>query len=123
MNMENYNATPSDPFGTQRELPNATIVLVLGIISIVTCCIGPVSLILAAIALYFAMKDRKLYNANPDMYRRGSYNNLTAGMICAIIGLALGLYGTVSLIVSLSSGQFWEQFDMIRERMEEEKSI
>lgn len=74
---------------SKRQLPNATTVLVLGIISIVTSfCYGIVGIILGIIALVMAKKDLELYKENPEEY--DGYSNLNAGRICAIIGLSMG---------------------------------
>lgn len=71
-------------------LPNATVVLVLGILSLVfSCCYGILGLILSIIAIVMASKDLARYNENPSVYNLNSYNNLKAGRICAIIGLIL----------------------------------
>ncbi len=73
-----------------QSLPNATAVLVLGIIAIVgACCYGVVGIICGIIALVLAKKDRMLYHATPGLYTESSYKNLNAGRICAIIGLSL----------------------------------
>lgn len=73
----------------QIALPNATAVLVLGIISILMCCCYGGGLILGIIALVLASKDLKRYLDNPAMYTPGSYSNLKAGRICAIIAVGL----------------------------------
>lgn len=71
-------------------LPNSTAVLVLGIISIVSCwCYGVVGLTCGIIALVLASKGTKLYRENPGVYSVASYNNMNAGKICAIIGTVL----------------------------------
>ncbi len=76
--------------GFQQPLPNATAVLILGILSILLCCCyGILGVILGVIALVLAGKDRTLYANNPDGYTLSSYKNLNAGRICAIIGLIL----------------------------------
>ena len=77
---------PQQPYHVQQPLPNATAALVLGILSIVICFVG---VVLGIIALVFANKDIKLYNASPESYTAVSYNNLKAGKTCAIIGLIL----------------------------------
>lgn len=64
-------------------LPNATAVLVLGILSIVICFITGI------IALVMAKKEMELYNANPGMYSPASLSNIKTGRICAIIGIVL----------------------------------
>jgi hypothetical protein len=51
-----------NPLQVQPPLPNATAVLVLGILSIVVCFITGI------IALVLANKDMALYNANPGAY-------------------------------------------------------
>ncbi|MCD6013402.1 MAG: rane protein [Flavipsychrobacter sp.] len=76
--------------GPQQNLPNATAVLVLGIISIVGCfCYGIVGLVCGIIAIVLAKKDNRLYMVNPSMYKPSSYSNLKAGRICAIIGVVV----------------------------------
>ncbi len=67
----------------QQPLPNATAVLVLGILSIVICFITGI------IALVMAKKELALYNANPELYTESSYNSVKTGRICAIIGIVL----------------------------------
>jgi len=72
----------------QQKLPNATAVIVLSIISIITCCcFGIIGLIFGLIALFLANKDMKLYQAEPGLY--SNYNNLNTGRILAIIGTVL----------------------------------
>ena len=76
--------------GLQVSVPNSTAILVLGILSIVTCwCWGIIGLIMGIIALVLASKANKEYLANPQAYNQGSYKNLQAGKICAIIGTSL----------------------------------
>jgi len=72
------------------DLPNATVVLVLGIISIVTCCCyGVIGIICGIIALVLAKSANDLYVSNPGKYTEGSYKNMNAGKICAWIGISL----------------------------------
>ncbi|MFT3844096.1 MAG: CCC motif membrane protein [Lacibacter sp.] len=77
----------------QPPLPNATTVLVLGILSIVICFITGI------IALVMAKKDLALYEANPGMYSQASYNNLKVGRICAIVGIVLQALGILAYII------------------------
>lgn len=84
-----------------QKLPNATAVLVLGILSILTCwCYGVLGIILSAIALFLASSDAKLYKASPENY--DNYQNLNIGRILAIIGLVLSVL-TILLIVWMVS--------------------
>ncbi|EZH76044.1 membrane protein [Aquimarina atlantica] len=72
----------------KQQLPNATLVLIFGIASIVTCfCYGFLGLVFGIIALVLAKKAKELYLANPELYI--GYENLNAGRICAIIGTIL----------------------------------
>ena len=78
---------------SQQPLPNATAVLVLGILSIVICFITGI------IALVLANKDMALYRANPGAYSPQSYSNIKTGRVCAIIGIALQLIGFLVYII------------------------
>ncbi|MDQ7947771.1 MAG: CCC motif membrane protein [Pedobacter sp.] len=88
--------------GMQQSLPNATLVLVFGIISILTCCCfyGVISLILSIVALVVSKKDRALYAAYPQTYTASSYKNLNAGRVCAIIGLILSALLIISFVIA-----------------------
>jgi hypothetical protein len=79
--------------GNPVSLPNSTLILVFGIISIVTCCCyGILGLIFGIIALVLANSAGKLYYAEPGSYTESSYKNVNAGKICAIIGIALSAF-------------------------------
>lgn len=86
---------------TQIPLPNATAVLVLGIIGIVGCfCYGIPGLICSIISMVLAKKDMALYNSNTTAYTPGSLSNLKAGKTCAIVGLILScLYILLYVVV------------------------
>jgi len=97
-------------------VPNSTGVLVMGILSIVTCwCWGIIGLTLGIIALVLATKGEKVYQASPSEYTEGSIKNLKAGKICAIIGTSLsGLYVAFWIvyisIVGAALGTFFTSF-------------
>jgi hypothetical protein len=71
------------------ELPNATVILVLGIISIVGCCCtyGILGIVCGIIALVLAKTATNLYVSDPGKFTESSYKNMNAGKICAWIGL------------------------------------
>lgn len=72
----------------KQKLPNSTAVLLLGILSILTCCCwGVIGLILGILALVLAKKDLALYYENPEVY--SGYPNLKTGKILAVIGIIL----------------------------------
>ncbi|MDR2474022.1 MAG: hypothetical protein LBD53_10785 [Tannerella sp.] len=94
---------PSSNFNSQQSVPNATAVLVLGIISIPTCCCyGIIGLICAIIALVLAGSGASAYKANPAAYTESSYKNLNAGRICAWVGVGLGVLSIIYFIIILS---------------------
>lgn len=76
----------------KQQLPNATLILILGILSIVTCCCyGIIGLPLGIIALIMANKATLLYAENPELY--SGFQNVKTGKILAIIGIILnGIY-------------------------------
>ena len=88
--MDQQYQQPRDIFTSgQRALPNATAVLVLGILSIVFCFICGI------VALVLSTGDRRNYQQEPHLYTSASYELLRAGRICAIIGLCI--WGAVLL--------------------------
>ncbi|WP_394675174.1 CCC motif membrane protein [uncultured Chryseobacterium sp.] len=81
----------------QQKLPNATAVLVLGILSIVTCCCyGIPGIVAGIIGLVLYKKDNALYLQNPGMY--SNYNNLNTGRILSIIGIVLSVLAIIYFI-------------------------
>jgi hypothetical protein len=100
------SSRPNLSGSTQIPLPNSTPVLVLGILSIVLClCYGLIGLILGIIALVLASKDKKAFALNPEAYTPGSFNNMKAGWVCAIIGTCLSaIYFIVVLIYIIFLG-------------------
>jgi hypothetical protein len=72
----------------QQKLPNSTLILVFGIISIVLCCCYGVGLVFGIIAIVMAAKATKVYQENPELYT--GYKNVTTGKILSYIGVALG---------------------------------
>ena len=86
-----------------QPLPNSTLVLVLGIISIIGCCCYGGGLILGIIALVLANKDQRLYYSTPGMYTQASYDNLKAGKICAIISITISALYIILLVVFVTT--------------------
>ena len=103
--MENQPNNDTSIFndGQKQNLPNATSVLVLGIVSIVGCfCYGIVGMVCGIIALVLAKKDSVRYALNPNMYTPSSYGNLKAGRICAIIAIALSAIYLIFIIIIIA---------------------
>jgi len=86
----------------RQELPNSTLILIFGILSIIgCCCYGIVGLVFGIITMLMAQKATKIYNENPEMYN--GCQNVKTGKILAIIGIVLSalvlIIGIVSLII------------------------
>lgn len=108
-------------FETQEKLPNATPVIILGVLSIMTCiCYGVFSILLGAIGIYLANKDTKLYNKNPDLY--SNFNNIKTGKILCIIGMILGVLFLIYIIwfiINVVGLDALQDPELVKERMRE----
>lgn len=83
----------------KQQLPNSTLILIFGILSIIgCCCYGVVGVIFGIIALVMAKRATAIYNANPELYT--GYNNVKTGKILAIIGLVLSILSLIGTIAS-----------------------
>ena len=72
----------------KQKLPNSTLILVFGILSILTCCCyGIIGLILGIVAIVLANKATAIYIQNPEEY--SGFSNVKTGKILAIIGVIL----------------------------------
>ncbi len=105
----------------QQKLPNSTLILVFGIISIVTCCCyGILGLIFGIVAMVMAKKATATYMENPELYT--GYQNVKTGKILAIIGIVLNviyliyviwLFATLGMDGVMNMSQDWQdQFGM-----------
>ncbi|MBO0322067.1 DUF4190 domain-containing protein [Muricauda sp. CAU 1633] len=104
----------------KQKLPNATLILIFGIVSIVTCCCyGILGLIFGVIALILANQALKLYATNPEMYE--GVQNVKTGRILAIIGIVLNLI-FVAYIVWIYTTFGWDTMqdpEALREALED----
>ena len=101
----------------KQTLPNSTLILIFGILSIVTCCCwGILGLIFGVVALVMAKTAKQQYITEPDLYT--GYNNVKTGRILAIIGIILSvLYLVLNLVLIAMYG--WEGMqEMLMESME-----
>lgn len=84
----------------KQTLPNSTLILVFGILSILgCCCYGIPGIIFGIIAIVLSKKAQNLYLENPEIY--SGYKNVEAGKIMAIIGLVLSLIFAIYMIYML----------------------
>ena len=105
MDQEPIDNDPIDN-GFLIDVPNATGVLVLGILSIPGCCClgGLGGIAMGIIALVMANKAQELYTADPGRYKEASYKNVQAGKITAIIGVSLSALAMVGTVVRVFMG-------------------
>lgn len=102
----------------RQQLPNSTLILVFGILSIIgCCCYGVVGLIFGIVALVMSKKAIEIYNANPEMYT--GYQNVKTGRILAIIGIILSALALIANIAVLVIYGFEGIEEMQREMMEQ----
>lgn len=97
-----------------QNLPNANLILILGILSILLCWwhfISIAGIVLGIISLVMAKRENALYAANPSRYTAGSLNNVKAGRICALIGMTISIIVFVFVILMiigvLATLPFW----------------
>lgn len=102
----------------QQKLPNSTLVLVMGILSIVgCCCAGLPGIIFGIIAIIKGKKDKALYASNPELYT--GIGNVNAGYIMGIIGLVLSLIQVIRVAYALYTGSFFEAYEEFQRALEE----
>lgn len=97
--MENQFETQATPL---QKLPNATLTLILGILSLPACCCCGSGIIPGVIALIVSSKSNKLLKENPNGYSNAG--NHKAGRILAIIGLSISVLYFVYNIISMIFG-------------------
>lgn len=78
-----------------KKLPDATAVLVLGILSIVV--VSGIGFILGIISLVLHQKDKEIYQSDKEKYKV-SYDASKAGFICAIVGVSISALSILLLI-------------------------
>lgn len=103
----------------QQKLPNATLILVFGILSILGCCFYGIGIILGVIAIVLATKATKLYAENPEGYT--GLQNVKTGKILSIIGIILSALYLLLIIWAISKFG-WEALgdqELMQERIQE----
>jgi len=103
----------------KQKLPNATISMVLAILSFIGCCCtnGIGGLILSGIALFLTKKDEKTYAEDPELY--DNYNQVKTAKIIAIIGLVLSAIVVGIMVYMLATGQYDDMMEQYTKMLEE----
>lgn len=86
----------SRPFIMPEKLPESESIMLMGILSIVTGCVG---IVLAFIALQKVPAAKAMYNREPERYSLESYKKVKTGETCAWVGLVMQLGSVVFLII------------------------
>ena len=108
----------------KQTLPNSTLILVFGILSIVTCCCyGVIGLILGIVALVLANKATELYKTAPENYL--GFGNVKAGKIMAIIGIILSVMYLIFMIYLfvLFGWETLQNPELLQEKIQEMQGV
>ncbi|MDR6302217.1 CCC motif membrane protein [Mesonia maritima] len=99
----------------KQKLPNATISLILGIVSFIACCFtwGIGGILLSGISLYLANKDKKKFTETPEIY--DNYSQVKTARIIAIIGLILSILTALMIIGIFIYAGSMEEFQRMME--------
>jgi hypothetical protein len=104
----------------KQQIPNGTLVLVMGILSIVgCCCYGLPGLIFGIVAVILAGKATNIYKEAPENY--SGFGNVKAGKIMGIIGIVLSIL-MVLFYVWLVATFGWEALqdqELMQQRIQE----
>lgn len=104
----------------KQQIPNGTLILVMGILSIVgCCCYGFPGLIFGIVAVILAGKATEIYKTAPEDY--AGFGNVKAGKIMGIIGIVLSIL-MVLFYVWLITAFGWEALqdqELMQEKMRE----
>jgi hypothetical protein len=102
----------------KQTLPNSTLILIFGILSILgCCCYGVLGIIFAIVAVVLAKKATALYNENPELYT--GYQNVKTGKILAIVGLILSAIYLIYIIFIFATIGYDGILEMQRGMMEQ----
>ena len=103
-----------------QQLPNATLVLVMGILSIVgCCCYGIPGLIFGIVAIILGTKATKIHKQDPQLYT--GYGNVQAGKIMGIIGVVLSVLAVIYIlwVISYFGWETLQNQELMQERIQE----
>ncbi|MEP2279604.1 CCC motif membrane protein [Maribacter sp.] len=97
----------------QEKLPNATLILVLGIVGYLCCCFAGIGIIPAGIAFFLATKSEKIYKESPETY--DNYQQIKTGKIVSLIALILCALMVIRFIYVLTTSDW----DLLMEQQQE----
>lgn len=115
--MDNIEQTKEITPTFQEKLPNSTLVLVLGILSIITCICYGQGLILGIVNLVLARNTSRMYQANPELYT--GYGDVKVGRILSIVGVILSFIFLAAVAVSF----FYMDTEFLNRIMQENQAF
>jgi uncharacterized membrane protein len=104
----------------KQTLPNSTLILVLGILSIIgCCCYGLPGIILGIIAIVLSSGATKIYMEAPENY--SGFGNVKAGKIMGIIAIALSIIFLIFIlwVITIFGWENLQNEEMIQEKIQE----
>lgn len=104
----------------QQQIPNGTLVLVMGILSIIgCCCYGLPGLVFGIVAIVMGNKATKIYKEAPENYT--GFGNVKAGRIMGIIGVVLSILMVIYMIwiISYFGWETLQDQEEMQRRMQE----
>lgn len=101
----------------QQKLPNATLIIVLGIFGYLCCCFAGLGIIPSAIAFYLAKKSENIYRQNPELY--DNYSQIKTGKIVALVALILCALMIIRFIYVLTTSDWDVLMEQQQQIMEE----
>ncbi len=107
-----------------QKLPNSTLILILGILSIVgCCCYGIPGLICGIIAVVLANKATNVYKLAPENY--SDYGNVKAGKIMGIISIVLSILFIAYLVwvISFIGLEALQNPEILQEKIKEMQGL
>lgn len=102
----------------RTKLPNSTAALVLGILSIITCCCyGVIGLPLGIIALVLGNKAMKIYHEAPENFK--GEGNAKIGRILGIVGIVINVIfiGYLIWVISLIGWDALQDPQLLQQRL------
>lgn len=103
----------------QQKLPNVTITIVLAILGFLCCCFaGLPGILFGGIGFFLALKDEKLYKANPENY--SNYGTLKTAKTISLIVFILGVLYLLWSIYGIVKIGGWDAYmDQTKQIMEQ----
>lgn len=101
----------------QQKLPNATLILILGIAGYLCCCFAGIGIIPAGIAFFLATKSEKIYKENPELY--DNYKQIKTGKTVSLIALILCTLMVIRFIYVITTSDWDAMMEQQQEILEQ----